>query len=155
VTRSSRRGRRRALLMYLRHTSSPRLATTGGSPTRTRRRTAGACSVVPVQLWSCAHHDACVTRVPLAYRTAFNEYQLCAEKRGKDDLTCLQRGRDYTSVCPEHWVSCGLSMAQKFLHESLCLTVVLCFCSRQVAKWKEDEDKGVSLSVGKGFVIEK
>lgn len=59
--------------------------------------------------------------------TAFNEYQLCAEKRGKDDLTCLQRGRDYTSVCPEHWV----------------------------AKWKEDEDKGVSLSVGKGFVIEK
>lgn len=38
-------------------------------------------------------------------RTAFNEYQLCADKRGKTDTVCLQRGRDYLSVCPEKWVS--------------------------------------------------
>ena len=37
-------------------------------------------------------------------RTAFNEYQLCVDKRGKRDLVCQQRGRDYSVVCPQKWV---------------------------------------------------
>jgi Cytochrome oxidase c subunit VIb len=36
--------------------------------------------------------------------TAFNEYQICVEKRGRDDSVCLQRGRDYAAVCPQKWV---------------------------------------------------
>ena len=45
-----------------------------------------------------------LSRCCLRGRTAFNEYQLCTEKRGKTDTVCLQRGRDYLSVCPEKWV---------------------------------------------------
>lgn len=36
--------------------------------------------------------------------TAFNEYQLCVDKRGDKDALCLQRGRDYSTLCPEKWV---------------------------------------------------
>ena len=40
--------------------------------------------------------------------TALNEYQLCVEKRGRTDASCLQRGRDYGSLCPQKWcVSCA------------------------------------------------
>jgi hypothetical protein len=40
----------------------------------------------------------------LLRRTAINEYQLCVEKRGKGDLLCAQRGRDYATVCPQKWI---------------------------------------------------
>ena len=58
------------------------------------------------------------------YRTAFNEYQLCVDKRGRNDVMCLQRGRDYSTVCPEKWVE----------------------------DWKNDTEKGVSMSVGTSFI---
>jgi len=57
-------------------------------------------------------------------RTAFNEYQLCVEKRGAEDTLCLQRGRDYTTVCPEKWIE----------------------------NFKDADAKGVSMSVGKAFL---
>ncbi len=60
----------------------------------------------------------------LARRTAFNEYQLCVERRGKEDIQCLQRGRDYSTVCPEKWVE----------------------------DWKGDLERGVSMSVGTAFI---
>ena len=59
-------------------------------------------------------------------RTAFNEYQLCVDKRGKADLLCLQRGRDYTSICPAKWIE----------------------------TWKGYAADGVSMSVGTAFVKE-
>ena len=33
-----------------------------------------------------------------------NEYQVCVEQRGKEDVSCLQRARDYSSVCPAKWI---------------------------------------------------
>lgn len=33
-----------------------------------------------------------------------NEYQVCVEQRSKEDATCLQRARDYQSVCPAKWI---------------------------------------------------
>jgi len=42
-------------------------------------------------------------------RTAFNEYQLCVEKRGRTDASCIQRGRDYSTLCPQKWVRCDPS----------------------------------------------
>ncbi len=57
-------------------------------------------------------------------RTAFNEYQLCVEKRGRGDLLCLQRGRDYSTVCPEKWVE----------------------------DWKDQTEAGVNMSVGNAFI---
>jgi hypothetical protein len=56
--------------------------------------------------------------------TAFNEYQLCVDKRGKNDLMCLQRGRDYSTVCPEKWVQ----------------------------DFKDQADAGVSMTVGTAFL---
>lgn len=56
--------------------------------------------------------------------TAFNEYQLCVDKRGKRDLVCQQRGRDYSVVCPQKWVS----------------------------DWKDQTEAGISMSIGKDFV---
>lgn len=47
----------------------------------------------------------CLPLPALVCRTAFNEYQLCVEKRGKTDVTCLQRGRDYVTICPQKAVS--------------------------------------------------
>lgn len=49
--------------------------------------------------WFCAVAPLCFCR------TAFNEYQLCVDKRGKDDKLCLQRGRDYGTLCPQKYVS--------------------------------------------------
>ena len=57
-------------------------------------------------------------------RTAFNEYQLCVDKRGREDAVCLQRGRDYTSICPEKWVE----------------------------SWRDAATKGVGMSVGTAFL---
>lgn len=57
-------------------------------------------------------------------RTAFNEYQLCVDKRGKTDLLCLQRGRDYTAICPAKWIE----------------------------TWKGHADAGISMSVGAEYV---
>ena len=59
-------------------------------------------------------------------RTAFNEYQLCVEKRGKGDALCAQRGRDYVTVCPTKWIS----------------------------EWKDQAAAGTSMSVGGAFVKE-
>jgi hypothetical protein len=56
--------------------------------------------------------------------TSFNEYQLCVDKRGKNDLMCLQRGRDYSTVCPEKWVQ----------------------------DFKDQADAGVSMTVGTAFL---
>ena len=58
--------------------------------------------------------------------TTFNEYQLCVEKRGRGDLACLQRGRDYSTVCPEKWVQ----------------------------DFKDQADAGISMTVGKAFLKE-
>jgi len=33
-----------------------------------------------------------------------NEFQLCVDKRGRGDVVCAQRGRDYLAVCPAKWV---------------------------------------------------
>jgi hypothetical protein len=33
-----------------------------------------------------------------------NEYQVCAEQKGKEDVACLQKARDYHSVCPAKWI---------------------------------------------------
>ena len=57
-------------------------------------------------------------------RTALNEYQLCVEKRGKEDPSCVQRGRDYGSMCPQKWVE----------------------------DWKGDVAKGIGMTVGKDFM---
>jgi hypothetical protein len=56
--------------------------------------------------------------------TAFNEYQLCVDKRGKGDLVCLQRGRDYSTVCPEKWVQ----------------------------DFKDQHDAGISMTLGSAFL---
>ena len=53
-----------------------------------------------------------------------NEYQLCIEKRGREDPSCVQRGRDYGSMCPQKWVE----------------------------DWKEATGKNVGMTVGKGFM---
>ena len=53
-----------------------------------------------------------------------NEYQLCVEKRGKSDVACLQRARDYSSVCPAKWVE----------------------------DWKSQQEEGRSMLVGKDFL---
>ena len=58
--------------------------------------------------------------------TAFNEYQLCVDRRGRGDLVCLQRGRDYSTVCPDKWVQ----------------------------DFKDQADAGVSMTVGKAFLKE-
>ena len=58
--------------------------------------------------------------------TAFNEYQLCVDKRGKGDLACLQRGRDYSTVCPDKWIQ----------------------------TFKDQQDAGISLTVGTAFLRE-
>ena len=58
--------------------------------------------------------------------TAFNEYQLCVDRRGRGDLVCLQRGRDYSTVCPEKWVQ----------------------------DFKDQAEAGVSMTVGKAFLKE-
>jgi hypothetical protein len=63
---------------------------------------------------------------PLRRRTAFNEYQLCVDKRSKEDALCLQRGRDYLTLCPAKWVE----------------------------TWKSQAEAGVSMSVGTAFVGE-
>ncbi len=42
------------------------------------------------------------TRVPR--RQAINEYQVCAYQKGAQDAECLQRGRDYSTVCPQKWI---------------------------------------------------
>jgi hypothetical protein len=60
-------------------------------------------------------------------RTAFNEYQLCVEKRDRKDPLCLQRGRDYSTICPVKWIE----------------------------SYKDALDKGISMSVGKEFFLEK
>lgn len=59
--------------------------------------------------------------------TAFNEYQLCVEKRGEKDATCVQRGRDYSTLCPQ----------------------------KMVEAWKEHAAEGKSMSVGKAFFGDK
>ncbi len=64
--------------------------------------------------------------LPPPPRTAFNEYQLCVEKRGKADPLCAQRGRDYVTVCPTKWVS----------------------------DWKDQAAAGMGMSVGTAFVKE-
>jgi hypothetical protein len=69
-------------------------------------------------------HHSSTPLPPRARRTAFNEYQLCVERRGKEDIQCLQRGRDYSTVCPEKWVE----------------------------DWKGDLERGVSMSVGTAFI---
>lgn len=56
-------------------------------------------------------------------RTAINEYQLCVEKRGREDASCVQRGRDYASLCPQKWVE----------------------------DWKEQNGKGIGMTLGKEF----
>ena len=33
-----------------------------------------------------------------------NEFQVCAEQKGKADVACLQKARDYHSVCPTKWI---------------------------------------------------
>ena len=33
-----------------------------------------------------------------------NEFQVCAEQKGKADVACLQKARDYHSVCPAKWI---------------------------------------------------
>jgi hypothetical protein len=48
------------------------------------------------------------------------------DKRGKTDILCLQRGRDYATVCPEKWVD----------------------------DYKTQFDSGISMSVGTAFVKE-
>jgi len=58
--------------------------------------------------------------------TAFNEYQLCVDKRGKSDLLCMQRGRDYTAICP----------------------------AKVVETWKGHAESGVSMSVGTAYLKE-
>lgn len=45
--------------------------------------------------------------------TAFNEYQLCVEKRGRHDALCLQRGRDYSTICPSKWVENYVDSAER------------------------------------------
>lgn len=51
--------------------------------------------------------------------TAINEYQLCVEKRGEDDILCHQRARDYDTVCPQKWVEDWKDLAA----EGLTMTV--------------------------------
>ncbi len=48
------------------------------------------------------------------------------DKRGKDDLLCMQRGRDYNVVCPDKWVE----------------------------DWKDAVQAGNSMSVGTAFIKE-
>ncbi len=48
------------------------------------------------------------------------------DKRGSSDLLCLQRGRDYSTICPEKWVE----------------------------DWKAETEKGINMSVGKVFIKE-
>lgn len=59
--------------------------------------------------------------------TAFNEFQLCVDKRGERDPLCLQRGRDYTTICPKKWVD----------------------------DWKDQAEKGASMSVGTAYAEKK
>jgi cytochrome c oxidase subunit 6b len=59
--------------------------------------------------------------------TAFQEYNLCVDKRGYDDLLCRQRGRDYTSLCPENWI----------------------------AGWKEQAAKGTLPGIGTHFIEDR
>ena len=33
-----------------------------------------------------------------------NEFQVCAEQKGKEDVACLQKARDYHSMCPAKWI---------------------------------------------------
>lgn len=49
------------------------------------------------------------------------------EKRGRQDVLCLQRGRDYSTVCPVKWLE----------------------------EWKEQTDAGNNMSVGKSFLLSK
>ncbi len=49
-----------------------------------------------------------------------NEYQVCVQKRGEEDLACMQRARDYLSICPSKWVS----------------------------DWKSQSEEGVNLTIG-------
>lgn len=63
------------------------------SSTNARRCVRARRARIGLPLYACAR------------RTAFNEYQLCVDKRGDADSACLQRGRDYDVLCPKKWVS--------------------------------------------------
>ena len=39
-----------------------------------------------------------------------NEFQVCAEQKGKGDVACLQKARDYLSVCPQKWVEVSVAL---------------------------------------------
>ena len=100
----------------------------GGSLRAHNLRSAGDCTTTahPISLshstaYSRPGHRRCT---PRPCRTAFNEYQLCVDKRGKGDALCAQRGRDYVTVCPTKWV----------------------------ATWKDQIEAGTSMSVGKEVV---
>ncbi len=108
---------------------APTSVETGNNHHNTKQGTVNPS--LPPSLPLCTHPASALSSIPLpsilsphGCRTAFNEYQLCVEARGRNDLTCLQRGRDYATVCPDKWVD----------------------------DWKSDLEKGVSMSVGKAFV---
>ncbi len=41
----------------------------------------------------------------LPLRQTVNEYQMCIKELGATNPRCLQRARDYMSVCPSSWVA--------------------------------------------------
>ena len=57
-------------------------------------------------------------------RQAINEYQVCVYQKGAQDAACLQRGRDYNTVCPLKWIE----------------------------DWKAQAEEGRNLTVGKTFM---
>jgi hypothetical protein len=56
-----------------------------------------------------------------------NEYQVCAEQRGRDDVSCLQKARDYNTLCPAKWIAVRCAPLPPHL--------LLVFLARAPARW--------------------
>ena len=42
---------------------------------------------------------------PRVSRQSVNEYQMCVKELGDSNPRCLQRARDYNTVCPKDWIA--------------------------------------------------
>jgi hypothetical protein len=85
------------------------------------------------------------------------------EKRGRTDASCIQRGRDYTTLCPQKWVRFSISescsrgcggagwLTSLATGHSSGFAVCVCAVGVQVEEWKEHSDAGKGMSVGKAF----
>lgn len=101
---------------------SPPRGCTGGKRRSARRVVSLARfrrTRVPSHRIRGAHHHQQTSRRALTRclfpfpRQSINEYQVCVYQRGAQDPACLQRGRDYATICPQKWIEDWKSQAEE------------------------------------------